>query len=61
VTKPSTKAKLTIFFFITPLSPIAARMMIRSLIKIPHLFTFMIKVQALRLDFGAYLRPFKEA
>jgi hypothetical protein len=40
-TRLSTKAKLKIFFFITPLSPIAARILIRSLIKIPHLLTFL--------------------
>jgi len=48
-TKLSTKARLKIFFFITPLTPIAARMMSRSLIKIPHLLTFLKRHNHARL------------
>lgn len=44
-TNPSIKAKLTTFVFITPLSPISARATICSLITIPHLLTFLTKVE----------------
>jgi len=53
----SAKAKIKILLFITPLSPIAAIIMNRSLITIPHLLSFLKRCDRIGFDLGIIHSP----